>query len=285
MLRALVEHVERARQRAQLVVAGQQRDDRRVGGDDRLPAEDGVAGRRVDERDVEAPAQRVEQPRELAAVAGEQPRGLAAQALVGGREEGEAAGSVAQRDVLERVADVGVGVLERVLDSRARRVLVQRPAGRQVGLRVEVDHQHREAEVGETRREVGARQRLADPALLAQHGDRDHGAPPRRRWCSTWNIEIPRRRCLLSEPRILTRDGGLTVARGADHGRRQQINGGDLDADVPASFSLVWRYGRQAEGSDRVAVQVSLGSEEDVAAAGEVPVAGRDSHSPGPARQ
>ena len=52
--------------------------------------------------------------------------------------------------------------------------LVQRPAGGQIGLRVEVDHQDRVPEVGETRGEVGARQRLADAALLAQHGDRDH---------------------------------------------------------------------------------------------------------------
>jgi hypothetical protein len=131
-----------------------------------------VAGRRVDEGEVEVAVEDLERVGQLGHVTGQQRRGLGAQRRGGGQQrESPGAGRAA---VGERVVRVQAGVGEQVVQERPGVGVGRVPGGGEVGLRVGVDHE----DVVAVQRERGGQVRdgdhLADAALLAQYHRGDH---------------------------------------------------------------------------------------------------------------
>ena len=150
------------------VVLALDRHDHVVGRGEPVHREQAERRRAVDEHDVVLGADEVERPLELE-LAAERGHELDLGAgEVDGRGEHEEVLEARRLDAVERGHVVHEHVVDRALDVAG----VDAEPGRRVALRVEVDHQHPEPELGERRAEVDGGGRLADATLLV--GDRDH---------------------------------------------------------------------------------------------------------------
>ena len=169
----LVDRVGQQGDAAQREVLALQRDDDAVGGGERVDGEQPEGGRAVDEDEVVALAQRVEDALE-GLLAGD----LADELHLGGRQVDVGrhevhAGHIGRQD---DVVDVVLGAQQQVVDAPLEGVRVHSEAegGRSLG--VEVHEEHPASELGQGGAEVDRRRGLADAALLVAQGD-DHRPP------------------------------------------------------------------------------------------------------------